>query len=100
MRQDDRDTLKAKINLETAQISWEALQRHFAAGRLVSVSPKLDLVDVGFQFSQDNKTQLEAWLANGDVQPVSDQQAMTWCNKKASLWSLVIKPWVLVQDKT
>ena len=82
MHQDDNDVLKAKLNLETAQISWEELQRHFAAGMLISVSPKLDLVDVGFQLSQDNKTQFEAWLANGDLQSVSDQQAMAWYEKK------------------
>ncbi len=100
MHQDDHNTLKAKLNLETARIPWEALQQHFAAGMLVNVSPKLDLVDVGFQLSQDNKTQFETWLANGDLQPVSDQQARIWYHQKANLWSLVIKPWVLVQDKT
>ena len=86
-----------KINLETGEIGWQELQRHFASGRLVSVAHDLDLVAVAHEFFRDNKKQLEQWLTSGRVHPVSDSQAARWHEAEASLWAVVIKPWVLVQ---
>ena len=50
---------KAKVNLETSLIPWSELQRYFAAGLVIAVSNKLDLVEVAYQFSLDNKTLVE-----------------------------------------
>lgn len=90
---------KKDINLETSQIQWHELQRFFASGLAISISPDLDLIDVGQQFSVDNKTQVEHWLTTKQVAPVSDQQALEWHKNDATLWAVVIKPWILVQDK-
>ncbi|MDA0822616.1 MAG: DUF2288 domain-containing protein [Proteobacteria bacterium] len=86
-----------KLNLETGILAWRELERHFASGRLISVSPRLDLVDVAMQFAKDNKSKLELWLASNDVYPVTDAQASTWHSEQAMLWAVVVKPWVLVQ---
>lgn len=88
---------KAKVNLETSQIAWKELQRFFAAGLAISVSAELDLVEVAFQFSVDNKTQVEQWLKAGLVAPVADQQASDWYQNDSEVWAVVIRPWVLVQ---
>jgi hypothetical protein len=89
---------KAKVNLETSQIAWQELQRFFAAGLAIAVDRELDLVDVAYQFSVDNKMQVEDWLKCKQIAPVSDQQASAWFNNDASVWAVVVKPWVLVQD--
>jgi hypothetical protein len=88
---------KAKVNLETSQIAWKELQRFFAAGLAISVAAELDLVEVAFQFSVDNKNQLEQWLKAGLVAPVADQQASDWYQNDSEVWAVVIRPWVLVQ---
>jgi hypothetical protein len=88
---------KAKLNLETSQLSWPALQRFFAAGNLVFVDSGLDLVEVAYQFSVDNKALVEAWLANRQIHLVTDEQAQQWLAADALLWTTVVKPWVLVQ---
>lgn len=88
---------KAKVNLETSQIAWKELQRFFAAGLAISVAAELDLVEVAFQFSVDNKTQVEQWLKAGLVTPVADQQASDWYQNDSEVWAVVIRPWVLVQ---
>ncbi len=95
----DSETEKAKLNLETGQMAWSVLQVFFASGNAISVTPDLDLVEVAFQISQDNKQQIEAWMAEGKVGQVSDDQARTWHTNDAQLWALVVRPWVLVQDK-
>ncbi len=90
---------KKDINLETSQIPWHELQRFFASGQAIAVDSSLDLVDVAYQFSRDNKTQFEQWITEKKVAPVSDPQALQWFEENTSVWAVVIKPWVLVQDK-
>lgn len=89
---------KAKVNLETSLLPWLELQRFFAAGLAIAVEPGMDLVEVAYQFSRDNKALVEEWLKNRRIGPVSDQQATDWFNDKADVWAVVVKPWVLVQD--
>jgi hypothetical protein len=88
---------KAKVNLETSKIPWVELQRFFAAGLAITVYSSLDLVEVAFQFSQDNKIQVEQWLKASLITPVSDQQASDWLATNATVWAVVVKPWILVQ---
>lgn len=88
---------KAKVNLETSQIAWKELQRFFAAGLAIAVAAKLDLVEVAYQFSQDNKSQVEQWMNQGLIAAVSDQQAGEWYDNDALVWAVVVRPWILVQ---
>lgn len=90
---------KKDINLETSQIPWHELQRFFASGQAISVDSSIDLIEVAYQFSIDNKVQFEQWIADKKVAPVSDQQALQWFEENKSVWAVVVKPWVLVQDK-
>jgi hypothetical protein len=91
------DIARDKVNLETSQISWKELQRFFASGTAVFVDPALDLVDVAYQFSIDNKDQVALWMQSSQVALVSDQQALHWLESDANVWAVVVKPWILVQ---
>lgn len=93
------ELIKAKIVSETARINWLELQKFYAAGAVISVAPQLDLVEVAFAFSLDNKATVADWLAAGTVERTSEQQAQLWFNNKTELWAVVISPWVLVQHK-
>lgn len=88
---------KEKVNLETARIVWTDLQRFFAKGEVVWVSGELDLVEVSYQFSIDDKTSVQNWLETKQVALVSDEQALRWFETNAELWAVVVKPWILVQ---
>ena len=96
---DPQEILRAKVNLETSRIAWKELQRFFASGAAVFVSDDLDLVEVAFQFSQDNKAQVERWLLTKKVCKVSDEQAAAWVKDDATMWAVVVSPWVLVQRR-
>ena len=93
----DIDILRANINNETSQINWHELQRFFAGGWLIYVSPQLNLLDVAVAFSVDDKEQVTRWLTSGDVAKVDDDQAKRWHAADALFWSNVVKPWVLIQ---
>lgn len=94
------DSLKNQLNLETAQIHWRELQRFFASGNALAVDPKLDLIDVASAMAEDRAEQVDQWLTQGLLGPVSDQQAQTWYADDLLVWALVIRPWVLVQDRS
>lgn len=88
---------REELNTETAKILWKELERFFANGTTIYVSPDLDLIDVALEVCQDNKTQMEQWMAEGRVGQVSDAQAIEWMEADTTVWSVVVKPWVLVQ---
>ncbi len=94
----DCDIAREKVNLETSQIAWKELQRFFANGTAVFVAPDLDLVDVAYQFSIDNKDRVASWMQNNQLALVSDQQATNWFAADAEVWAVVVKPWILVQE--
>ncbi len=92
------ELLRAKLLGETATAPWRELQRFFAQGAVVSVEPGLDLVEVGLAMSRDRAGLFQAWLAVGQVTLTTDAQARAWLDTDAHLWTLVIKPWILVQE--
>lgn len=96
---DPKQIYRAKVNLETSNIAWRELQRFFASGAAIAVSAELDLVEVAFQISEDNKGQVEQWLLAGQVGKVSDAQALAWYEADAEVWAVVVSPYVLVQAK-
>ncbi len=93
----ETDLIREKVNLETSQIPWRELQRFFANGSAVSVSKELDLVEVAYQFSNDNKDLVAQWLSENKVGKVTDEQAKAWFDADAMVWAVVVKPWLLVQ---
>lgn len=88
-----------ELLLETAQIPWTELQRFFASGNAIAVDASLDLIDVATHIKDDKAAQIKAWMEQGLVDAVTDQQALSWYENNVSVWAVVIKPWVLVQHK-
>lgn len=93
------EILRAKLNGETARFAWKELQRFFASGTVIAVHDDLDLVDVALQIANDNKDAVARWMTAGQVGRVSDDQAQTWLEAEAELWTVVVKPWILVQQR-
>jgi hypothetical protein len=98
--QHQNDILRAELNRETARISWTELLRFFAAGAVIAVSEELDLIEVAIQISNDDKAQVEEWMIEKRVDKVSDAQAKDWLETDAALWTVVVRPWILVQQRT
>lgn len=99
MNEQSEALLRAKLNQETARLAWREMERFFAAGTLVTVAAGLDLVEVAAQVANDNAAQVKEWMESGLVQRPSDDQARAWAAGNAELWAVVVKPWVLVQEK-
>lgn len=96
----ERQLERTRIIAETAKIPWLELQRFFAAGKVMWVADELDLVDVACALQQDDLQRVKAWTEAQKLAPVSNEQARAWVDDDSLLWSVVVKPWVLVQELT
>lgn len=94
---DEVALLRNKLNGETSRMAWRELLRFFAGGNVLAVQDGIDLVEVAVRMAQDDKAAVAAWLEADCIRPVSDDQARAWLEADASLWAVVVKPWVLVQ---
>ena len=92
------DILRAKLNLETAQLQWPELERHFARGDVIRVSIGTDLIDAALLIAENNATTVQAWLADGSIARAEMSDAEDWHARQPMFWTVVVAPWVLVQE--
>ncbi len=98
MEQEIDTELKAKLHSETAKIAWSELQRFFAQGSVLQIDEDLDLVQVAVWFAEDDSNKLEPYITSGSIAPPSNDKARAWFATSAELWSVVVAPFVLVQE--
>lgn len=94
------DEAYAAILGATAQIEWKVLEPHFARGDLLAVDAALDLVQVAAAMMEDNSEAIKGWMDAGQLQVATDSRAADWAARNPdTLWAVVIRPWVLVQER-
>jgi len=92
--------LAQKLNLETGQLSWQELQTFFARGIVIVVEKEHDLITTAKLLHDDNKAIIEELIESGDLIRANDDHARDWLSREPLFWSVVIAPWVLVQEKS
>lgn len=91
--------LYAKINLETAQISWKEIERFFASGKVIYVADHIDMIDVAKKMADDDVVAIQKLLEQKVIERLTDDKALQWATNNPTLWSVVVKPWILVQQE-
>jgi hypothetical protein len=92
--------LEQELCRETAKVQWTEIEPFFANGSLITVDNSLDLIQVAIAITEDNTDNMQAWIADKLVLNTSDEMALNWQQSDTSLWVVVVKPWVLVQEST
>ena len=92
------EELRTHLHSETAKLPWVDLQKHFARGVVFKVARGTDILDVAIVMSRDDKDTLKKWIDEGNVSGAEIDDAKKWFDTDASLWTVVIAPWVLVQE--
>jgi hypothetical protein len=93
------ERVRAEFHSQTAKVSWQDLQTHYARGAVVMVAQELDLVDVAMQLRVDSRAQFELWMAEGKVSGIADELAQRLFDDNPTVWAVVVPPWVLVQQR-
>ena len=92
------DILRAKLNLETAQLAWPELERHFARGDVIKVAVGVDLVETALHVAENNAATVQEWLTSGRIARAELTDAEDWHARQPMFWAVVVAPWVLVQE--
>ena len=106
MHEDDDNTpdtpleLSQKLNLETGTLNWHELQTYFARGIVIVVDKEHDLIETAKHLHDDNKNMIADMIKKGEITRANDDHARDWLAREPIFWSVVIAPWVLVQEKT
>lgn len=87
-----------QLNNEMGKLSWKELERHFARGAVIKVASGLNLGNVAATFAEDDKAQVESWLASAQVVRANEKDAQRWEASQQLFWAIVTAPWVLVQE--
>lgn len=92
------DHLRSQLNGETAKADWQELQPFFAKGQLVRVSATLDLVEVAAHVADDDTAYVSQLMQSGTLARLDDATAMDWEQRRPAIWTVVLAPWILVQE--
>ncbi|HEY9100157.1 MAG TPA: DUF2288 domain-containing protein [Thiobacillus sp.] len=92
------DILRAKLNLETAQLQWPELERHFARGDVIKVAIGTDLIEAALNVAENKTDVVQAWLTEGHIVRAEMSDAEDWNTRKPTFWAVVVAPWVMVQE--
>jgi hypothetical protein len=87
------------LHAQTARISWQELEKHFARGVVIRVAPELDLVEVATCLANDDKAATEQWLTARQLEHLDMSTARDWSHRDPELWAVVVAPWVVVQER-
>lgn len=92
------EELRAHLHGETSKLPWSELEKHFARGVVIKVEKGLDILDVAIVIARDDKDSLKTWLDDKKVMAAEIEDAKKWHDASASLWSVVVAPFILVQE--
>ena len=92
------EELRAHLHGETSKLPWSELEKHFARGVVFKVEKGLDILDVAIVIVRDDKDSLKTWIDDKKVIGAEIEDAKKWHESDASLWSVVVAPFVLVQE--
>ncbi|MHB1657047.1 MAG: DUF2288 domain-containing protein [Burkholderiales bacterium] len=93
------ELIRAKLNTETAKADWTELQPFFAKGLLIRVDSQLDLIDVAAHIACDRAETVKNWMTDGQLVKLEDAMAADWQVRKPAIWTVVVAPWILVQER-
>ena len=92
------EELREHLHGETSKLPWTELETHFARGVVFKVEQGLDILDVAIVIARDDKDRLKDWIDTKKVIGVEVEDAKKWHETSASLWSVVVSPFILVQE--
>ncbi len=94
------DDLKQELTNMIGPAQWFWLKPHVARDAIVIVNPQLELAEVGVAIATDNVQRVQRWIGEQLITKPTVEQLQAWEKDQAQqLTSLIVQPYVLVQEK-
>lgn len=91
--------LRTELSETIDEAEWEWLMPHVKRDAVIVVSLDLDLLDVGEAIANDNIPLVQRWIDEELISKPSNQQLGLWnSNQQKRFNTLIIQPYVLVQE--
>ena len=88
--------LEEKLRSELQETRWDALAIHAERGRLIVVSPKLDLLTAALAIAEDKKADVETFLSAGLLHKAGEAEISAFAQEDNPRFRFVIvQPFVL-----
>jgi len=90
--------LHAELTEMMGPVQWEWLKPHVQRDAVVVVNDQLDLVTVGVAIASNNTQSVERWINEQLILKPNAEQLVVWSSENKRFNSLIVQPYVLVQD--
>lgn len=87
-----------RFKTDVAEVPWKDLRIHLQRDSIIIVADELDLVDVAVAVTDDDKGEVEGWIAGGQLVKPTAEQADAWESELEKPFRLlIVQPFILVQ---
>ena len=91
---------REELALAVDEAEWGWLRAHLEREGLIVVAQDLDIVDVGVRIVADDAAAISGWIAAGKLARPSAEEIAAWDgNRGKRFLSLIVSPYVLIQEK-
>ncbi|MDF5725472.1 MAG: DUF2288 domain-containing protein [Rhizonema sp. PD38] len=92
--------LRAELTENLDEAEWEWLIPHVKRDAVIVVAAELNLLDVGVAIAGDNLSFVQTWIDEALIAKPSSTQMGKWnSDAKRRFITLIVQPYVLVQEK-
>ncbi len=92
--------LHTELKESVDEAEWNWLIPHAQRDAVIVVSDTLNLVDVGFAIASDRIHEVNVWIDEALISKPSHKQLGEWnLNREKRFNTLIIQPYVLIQEK-
>ncbi|MBT6178420.1 MAG: DUF2288 family protein [Deltaproteobacteria bacterium] len=89
-------TIEEKLRSEVQQTHWDALAIHAERGRLIMVTPQIDLLEAALAVAQDRTKDVETYLSAGLIHKLTEAQiAVLDAEDNPKFNFVIVQPFVL-----
>lgn len=97
----DENAIRTSLQASLDEAEWSWLKKHAERDAIIWVAPGLSLVEVGVSVAGDDTVSVKRWLTSGQLRKPSSQEIEQWEGLPTTrFWSLVVQPYVLIQERT
>lgn len=91
-------TVKKGLSSDLAQVNWRELRIHLRRDALITVADQLNLLAVADAVVADDTTQVETWIAAGQLAKPSAAELEEWeKSPEKPFLMLIVQPYILIQ---
>jgi len=90
--------LSERFKTDLAEVPWKDLRIHLQRDAIIIVADELDLVETAVAVTDDDKKNIEKWIAAGQLVKPTKEQVETWETELEKPFRvLIVQPFILVQ---